>query len=52
VAPDKITLFREPLERDFPDGRELAEEIRKTVLHEIAHFFGMSEESVTELGID
>jgi predicted Zn-dependent protease with MMP-like domain len=52
VPPDKITLFREPLERDFPDERELAEEIRKTVLHEIAHFFGMSEESVADLGID
>lgn len=52
VPPDKITLFREPLERDFPDERELAEEVRKTVLHEIAHFFGMSEESVAELGID
>jgi predicted Zn-dependent protease with MMP-like domain len=52
VPPDKITLFSEPLERDFQDERELAEEIRKTVLHEIAHFFGMSEESVAKLGID
>jgi len=52
VPPDKITLFSEPLERDCPDERELAEEIRKTVLHEIAHFFGMSEESVADLGID
>ena len=52
VPPDKITLFSEPLQRDFPDERELAEEIRKTVLHEIAHFFGMSEESVAKLGIE
>ena len=50
--PDKITLFREPLERDFPDEAELVAEVRKTVLHEIAHFFGLSEESVTRLGLD
>jgi predicted Zn-dependent protease with MMP-like domain len=51
VPPDKITIFQEPLEADFPDELELMEEVRKTVLHEIAHFFGMSEESVEELGI-
>jgi predicted Zn-dependent protease with MMP-like domain len=52
VLPDKITIFQEPLEADFPDESELVQEVRKTVLHEIAHFFGMSEESVKELGID
>ena len=52
VLPDKITIFQEPLEADFPDESELVQEVRKTVLHEIAHFFGMSEESVEELGID
>lgn len=50
--PDKITLFREPLERDFPDESELVREVRKTVLHEIAHFFGLSEESLVNLGLD
>jgi predicted Zn-dependent protease with MMP-like domain len=50
--PDKITLFREPLQRDFPNERDLVREVRKTVLHEIAHFFGMSEESLAELGLD
>jgi len=50
--PDKITLFREPLERDFPDESDLVREVRTTVLHEIAHFFGMSEESLAELGLD
>jgi predicted Zn-dependent protease with MMP-like domain len=50
--PDKITLFREPLERDFPEDSDLVREVRKTVLHEIAHFFGLSEESVTELGLE
>ncbi len=51
VPPDKITIFREPLEADFPDEAELLEEVRKTVLHEIAHFFGMSEQAVEDLGI-
>ena len=50
--PDKITLFREPLERDFPDESDLVREVRTTVLHEIAHFFGLSEESLAELGLD
>jgi len=50
--PDKITLFREPLERDFPDESELVQEVRKTVLHEVAHFFGLSEETLVELGLD
>ena len=51
VPPDKITIFREPLEADFPDEAELLEEVRKTVLHEIAHFFGMSEQAIEDLGI-
>jgi predicted Zn-dependent protease with MMP-like domain len=50
--PDKITLFREPLERDFPNESDLVREVRTTVLHEIAHSFGLSEESLAELGLD
>ncbi len=50
--PDKITLFREPLERDFPRDADLVREVRTTVLHEIGHFFGMSEEAVSELGLE
>ena len=51
VPPDKITIFQEPLEADFPNEAELMAEVRKTVLHEIAHFFGMSEEAIEDLGI-
>ena len=50
--PDKITLFREPLERDFPNDADLVREVRITVLHEIAHFFGLPEEALTEAGLD
>jgi len=52
VLPDKITIFQEPLERDFPNEAELTEEVRKTVLHEIAHHFGISDEKLAEMGLD
>lgn len=48
--PDKITIFAEPLLRDFPDPDELREQIRVTVLHEIAHCFGMDEDDIENLG--
>jgi predicted Zn-dependent protease with MMP-like domain len=50
LLPDKITIFAEPLLQDFPDPEELREEIRLTVLHEIAHYFGMDEEEIEDLG--
>jgi predicted Zn-dependent protease with MMP-like domain len=50
LLPDKITIFAEPLLEDFPDPDELREEIRLTVLHEIAHYFGMDEDQIDELG--
>ena len=48
--PDKITIFRRPLVRSFPDPAELEEEIRITVLHELAHYFGIDEDRLDELG--
>ena len=50
LLPDKITIFAEALLEDFPDPEELREEIRLTVLHEIAHYFGMDEEDIEDLG--
>ena len=50
LLPDKITIFAEPLLQDFPDPQELREEIRLTVLHEIAHYFGMDEDEIEDLG--
>ena len=49
ALPDKITIFRGPLERDFP-REELEEQVRITVVHEIAHHFGFEEERLKELG--
>jgi len=48
--PDKITIFRRPLLRAFPEPEELEEEIRITVLHELAHYFGIDEDRLDELG--
>jgi len=48
--PDKITIFRRPLVESFPDPKELEEEIRITVLHELAHYFGIDEDRLDELG--
>ena len=48
--PDQITIYRLPLEETFDDPDELEEEIRITVLHELAHYFGIDEERLEELG--
>lgn len=50
LLPDKITIFSEPLLRDFPDSVQLRRQIRLTLLHEIAHYFGMDEEEIEDLG--
>ncbi len=52
VLPDKITIFQEPLERGFRRDAELIEEVRRTVLHELAHHFGISDEELERLGLD
>src|SRR3989442_603778 len=48
--PNKITLYRLPLEEDFPNPRELAEEGRETVIHELAHHLGIDDDRLHELG--
>jgi predicted Zn-dependent protease with MMP-like domain len=48
--PERITIFRRPLERAFPDPAQRAVEIRITVLHELAHYFGIDEDRLDELG--
>lgn len=52
VVPNRISLFRLPLETDFADPDELAEEIRITVIHELAHHLGIDDERLHTLGID
>jgi predicted Zn-dependent protease with MMP-like domain len=50
VAPDKITIYRRPLERLYgSDPARLQREIGRVVLHEVAHHFGISDERLIEL---
>jgi predicted Zn-dependent protease with MMP-like domain len=51
-VPDRITLFRRPLEDDFPDPDELADEVWITVIHELAHHLGIDDDRLHELGVD
>ncbi len=50
--PNKITLFRATLLEDFPDPAELEHEVWVTVIHELAHHLGISEERLHDLGVD
>lgn len=50
VLPDRIILFKRNLERAAADKGELAELIRTTVIHEVAHHFGIDDERLDELG--
>ena len=52
VLPDTITIFQEPLEREFRDESQLVAEVRVTVLHELAHHFGFSDAELERLGLD
>ena len=48
VLPDRITIFWGALIRDFPDEADLEREVRNTVYHEIAHYFGLDEDDLHE----
>ncbi len=52
ALPNKITLFQRPLEADFPDRVELEEEVRITVIHELAHHAGIDDDRLHELDLD
>ncbi|HJX76159.1 MAG TPA: metallopeptidase family protein [Gaiella sp.] len=50
--PNRIAIYRLPLEADFPDEAQLRDEIRITVLHELGHYFGLDEGRLEELGYE
>src|SRR5258706_12689304 len=50
--PDRITIYRLTLQEEFDDPDDLRREVARTVIHEIAHHFGISEERLAELGWD
>ena len=51
VLPDKVTIFRGPLERAFRSPQAIAREVRITVAHELGHHLGFGEERLEELGL-
>ena len=51
ALPDKITIYRRPLERLYGDhGERLRAQVRHVVWHEVAHHFGISDQRLIELG--
>lgn len=48
-VPSKITIFRRPIEQAFPDAAARARAVEETVLHEVAHHFGISDQRLREL---
>ena len=50
VTPDRITIFRGPLCARATDEADLAAQVRTTVLHEVGHYFGLSDTRLRELG--
>ena len=47
--PDRITLFQRPIEEDCEDEDEVRAVIGETLIHEVGHYFGMSEEEIEEI---
>lgn len=50
IPPDKITIFQGPIERSCRTREQIAAQVRVTVIHEVAHHFGIGEERLDELG--
>jgi predicted Zn-dependent protease with MMP-like domain len=48
--PDRIILYRGPLVRDFRSRKAIRRQVRITIVHEIAHFFGLDERRIRRLG--
>jgi len=50
VMPDRITLYKGAIFRHCRNEEEVRAQVRKTVIHELAHHFGISDERLSELG--
>ena len=49
TLPDRITLYQRPIEEDCEDEEEIRAMIGETLIHEVGHYFGMSEEEIEEI---
>lgn len=52
ALPDRIVIFKNPLEEYCETEEELIREIETTVVHEVAHHFGIDEDTLAEYGYD
>jgi predicted Zn-dependent protease with MMP-like domain len=50
VSPDKISIYRRPIEAICANEAELRATVRRVVLHEIAHYFGIDDDRLHEIG--
>lgn len=50
VLPDKISIYEGPITRAFRSPDAIREEVRRTVIHEVAHHFGINDDRLDELG--
>ncbi|MDP2954303.1 MAG: metallopeptidase family protein [Chloroflexota bacterium] len=49
LLPDKITFYQRPIEEMCHSFEEVQEEIRRTLLHEVGHYFGLEEDELADL---
>lgn len=52
IPPDRIILYRQPILALCQSAEEVREEVRRTVLHEVAHFYGIDDEELARMGLD
>lgn len=50
--PDVITVFKGPHERCFDSREEIVEEVGKTIIHELGHYFGLNEDQLAAMGYE
>ena len=50
VFPDKITIFKKAMETIYPSRADLEKNLKRVVLHELGHYFGLDEEKLDNLG--
>jgi predicted Zn-dependent protease with MMP-like domain len=49
TLPDRVTLFQKPIEEDGEDDDDVRAVIAETLIHEVGHYFGLSEEEIEEI---
>lgn len=50
LYPDRIWIFKQPIEEECDSEEDIKEEIKTTIVHEVAHFFGLDDDYLEDLG--